>query len=354
MINSINLAPTTPGIIAIKPIEAAIKLAAPPVTVNVAIDDNPVERPIIDLANLGPLINSINLAPATPGIMATKPIEAAIKLAAPPVTVKVPIDDIPLAIPSIDFWNFLPSICSIALAPKTPGNIAVNPIEATIKLSAPPVTLPSPNAAIPSANPFKEDFTFLPSVCSIAFIPNTPGNIAIKPTAEAGNPINPPNITLPSPKALIPTATFFIFSLNLLPSLPSSTSSYSISPSSALPIILSFNSPALSSTLPSIVSVALSFNLSVNDSSPASTTFSPAPATTSFALSVAVPVTVSVSPSLSFLLNPADSRNLSFNELKNPVNLSLLNTDCNPFPQLLQVSALKTDNNPLPNPITPL
>ena len=171
---------------------------------------NPVKAPSINL----PFTNCNNNNAGIAGVSKSKPTDANIKPNDPFNTPPVPIASIPFASPCNDFWNCFPSIFSIAKAPNVPGIIAIKPTEDKIKLPAPADTLPVPIASIPFASPFNDSFSFSPLICSITLAPNVPGIIAIKPTAAAGKPINPPNITFPSPKAFIPAAMFFILSLN--------------------------------------------------------------------------------------------------------------------------------------------
>ena len=89
-------------------------------------------------------------------------MEAGIKAKAPVITVPLPMDFKPSARPFRDSFNASPFILSSNLAPKYPGAIATNPMDAGIKAKAPPTTSIEAISFNPAAKLVKNSFNFSP------------------------------------------------------------------------------------------------------------------------------------------------------------------------------------------------
>ena len=265
--NEISLAPIAPGIIAVRPTAANIIDSEPTATFLEANDSIPYAIPYIDSSNFSPLTREISLAPIAPGIIAVRPMDANIRLPAPLNRLLLPKDVIPLAIPCIDFSNLSPSTREISLAPIAPGIIAVRPTDANIKLPVPFHTEVSPNALSPVAIPSSAFFSFSPSTRETNFAPTAPGIIAVKPIA-VGIRFNAPNKTSLLANDFNPSAIFCNFFFKFSPSSLPDTFSPPAATSSALPAKSS--PPITPSTFPSTnscpFSVTFSVKLPVTDS----------------------------------------------------------------------------------------
>ena len=145
-------------------------------------------------------------SPIAPTVIAAKPTPAKIMTNEPLATEPVPIFSSPSAKPVIEDFKDFPSICSKSLAPKNPGIIAINPMEAGIRLNAPNNTFTLPISFRPDARLVRKSFTPVPLLTSFVAFAALPtpspaadasGSFGPMKSEAAPFPVNLPNIFFP-------------------------------------------------------------------------------------------------------------------------------------------------------------